>query len=338
MAYQTGTSTNLADLLSKLNTFATANGWTSDEFDTVNGDWALSKNNIYVSARWDVSSPNHLALYQALAFDGTATKPGDHTDDSGHGYNATTANTDALLDDERCVNDLGNGPYTSYHFFENDASPAYIHVVVQSSPNIFKHFGFGEINKFGDWTGGEYCYGYYQGTGANQNAISSTTCNLFDGVFAGNFASTGQRSATMHVEGLPNQAVGDKWGAVNGSRLFTNLASNTDGNGNALAPLLGGFRGGPVARWWGHFSGSNSIGFLPGYPIHCWHYDIANARARFLGNLPDIRGVDLRNFGQEEEVVVGSDTWVLFPSGRRTSDNVSFRTYFQGVAYKKVTT
>lgn len=338
MAYQTGSATDLADLLDKLNTFAVANGWTLDEFDTVNGDWAISKNDIFVSGRWNVATPLHLSLHQALAFDGASTLPGDHTDDSGHGYNATSSHVNTLLDDERHVSDIGDGPFPSYHFFEHNAGPAYIHVVVQSEAGIYKHFGFGELSKVGDWTGGEYCYGYYQSTGTSQTAVSNNSVMLFDGINNGNMVNIGQRNATMHVEGLPGMGASDKWGAIVGSLSIAGLSSDLDGNGNPLTHMLGGFRGGPVARWWGQLTeGSNSIGFVPMYPINVWHYQSSNARVRLLGHMPDVRGISLRNFSDEEEVVIGGDTWVLFPSARRTPDNIPHRTYHQGIAYKKVT-
>ena len=337
MAYETGSATDLDDLLSKLNTFATANGWTSDEFDTVNGDWALSKNDVYVSARWDVTTVQHLALYQALAFDGAATLPGDHTDDSGHGFNSNSSHVDTNLDNERHVADIGDGPFATYHFFENDASPAYIHIIVQVSAGVFRHFGFGELDKIGDWTGGEYCYGHYMDNLPNQTAVDPRTSMLFDGLNTENPVNFGQRNATMHVEGLPGMGGSDKWGCIFGSRTLS-LASDTDGNGNSLTRLLGGFRGGPIARAWAEFDGSNSVGFVPMYPINVWHHEDSTSRIRLLGSMADVRGVSLRNFEAEEEVTIGSDTWVLFPSGRKTADNVTNRTYLQGIAYKKVTT
>jgi hypothetical protein len=336
MAYSTGSATDLADLLSDLNTFATANGWTVDEFDTVAGDWAIHKNTVYVSGRWDVSSPVALSLHQALGFISTATLPGNHTDDSGHGYKAGASHTNANLVTERHVSDLGPGPFLSYHFFENDASPAYIHVVAQTAAGVYKHFGFGELDKIGDWTGGEYCYGYYTDSAVNQTAIATDISILFDAVFLGAMANIGQRSATVHVEGLSGMTGAQKWGAVMGSRSAA-LTGDTDINGELLTRLLGGFRGGPVGSRWAHHDGSNFIGFAPMYPINLWHHEDSNGRVRLLGTLPDVRGISIRNFEDEEEVVIGSDTWIVFPSGRRTADNLAFRTYHQGIAYKKVT-
>lgn len=335
MAYQTGSATDLDDLLSKLSTFLVANGWTEDEMDTVGGAMAFSKNSVYVSGRWDPADPQHLSLHQALGFISTATEPGDHTDDSGHGYNDTSAHTNSLLLAQRCVAYLGDGAFTSYHFFEQDSGPAYIHIVVQSSTDTYKHFGWGDLDKQGDWTGGEYCYGHYQDSLTNQSATATDSYMLFDGINNLSSTTTGRRSATMHVEGLTGQGGSDKWGTIRGTAATA--STHVDGNGNTLAHLLGGFRGGPVARAWGGFQGSNEIGFIPMYPINAWHFDDPNNRLRLLGTMADVRGVHIKNFSPGQEVTVGGDTWVLFPSGKRTSDNVANRTYFQGIAYKKVT-
>jgi len=338
MAYQTGSATDLEDLISKLLTFATANGWTQDEFATADGDFALHKDDIYVSGRWDTVTPQHVSLHQALGFDGTGTLPGDHTDDSGHGYNDSSSHVDTNLDNERSVTYIGDGPFTTYHFFEDDdGTRSYLHVVVQSETDVYRHFGFGEVDKVGTWTGGEYCYGHYQDNGTSQQATAADTCMLFDGINSSNPDNIGKRNATIHVEGLNGQGGSDKWGIVFGSRTI-DVSGDLDGNGNSLTRCLGGFRGGPVAFAWGGFSGSNLVGFVPMYPINVWHFEEANSRVRLLGSMPHVRGVNMRNFAPEQEVTIGGDTWVFFPSSRRTSDNVANRTYHQGIAYKKVTT
>ncbi len=56
----------------------------------------------------------------------------------------------------------------------------------------------------------------------------------------------------------------------------------------------------------------------------------------FLGNIPDIRGIDIFNFSAEQEITIGSDTWIVFPQTIRTEANIVDRSYYQGFAYKKV--
>ena len=59
-----------------------------------------------------------------------------------------------------------------------------------------------------------------------------------------------------------------------------------------------------------------------------------------LGQMKDVRGLNIRDFADEEEIVVGSDTWVVFPTYRRAPTDTTAQGYtgYQGIAYKKVTT
>lgn len=330
MAYETGSATGLSDLLSKLNTFASANGWTIDEFDTVGGDWAISKNGIFISGRWDTTSASILALYQALAFSGTGTLPGAHTDDSGNGFNTSTSHTNANLDNERHVNFETTGPYPSYHFFENDSGPAYIHVVVEVITDRFVHFGFGEINKIGTWTGGEYCYGQQHQTTTGTTTNSSW---LLDGGFADATSTNEQMAATLHMEGLPGMTGAQKWGQVWGTP--TGIPNDTGGNAKMF--VQGGYRGGPIAHSFGIFAGSNTSGLVPMYPLGLFYNRASPNEGYFLGWQPDVRAVSIKNFAPKEEVVIGSDTWIMFPAGIRTLASVTGATRFLGIAYKKVT-
>ena len=73
------------------------------------------------------------------------------------------------------------------------------------------------------------------------------------------------------------------------------------------------------------------------YPLAIFARDFANDFCFFMGNIPDIRGIDIFNFAPAQEVTIGSDVWILFPQVRRTEDNIVGRTYYAGIAYKKVT-
>jgi len=148
--FETGTATGIADLLTKLGTFATAVAgvWVQDQLDTVGGSFALHKSTggveIWVSFRWDVATPQHLSVHQALGYTG-GNQPGNHPNDSGNGYNANTSHVDTSLALERHVSDLGTGPFPSYFFFEDNH---YIHVVVEIVTDEFRHFGFGLLNPY----------------------------------------------------------------------------------------------------------------------------------------------------------------------------------------------
>lgn len=320
MAFETGSATNMADLITKLFTFAVANGWTQDQLDTGTGKAAMHRGNIYVSFRWNTTTPLNLGLYQALGYTG-GNDPGTHPNDSGNG--AVSA-TNATIDDERYV-DLGNGAFPSYHFFEYDT---YIHIVVERTTDIFRHFGFGSITKFGDWTGGEYCYGMHQQSGS---PIDAASCYLADGLMS--TAGNRERSSTLHAEGLPGQSGSSKWGEISG---FSSAPSN-DTAGNSRILVNGGFRGSPVARQFGLFAAGNSSGLIPTYPIALWYQRLATSDVYFLGTLPDVRGVNIGLFVAKQEITIGSDTWIIFPAALKTTTSVTDRTRHMGIAYKKVT-
>jgi len=344
MAYETSTASGMGDLLSKLSTFAVANGWTEDHIDdgvtvSTEGIFALSKGDVYVSMKYAADSPNHMSLHQALGFINTSTDPGDHTDDSGNGYNGASPYADASLDDERCVNDLGDGPYPSYHFFEKDSSPAYIHVVVQQETDVYRHFGFGTLDKFNDWTGGEYCYGHYHATGTSgltATGVSTGHSVLLDGLNAISSA-TARRCATIHAESLPGQGGSEKWLQVCGLTSMTNSANWTDSAGEDKQVCSGGFRAGIVAPHLGNFVVDPTTGFLPTYAIEPVYVDATNSFAYPLGQLPDVLGISMHNLTPGQEITLGADTYVVFPAGRRGTALLDWRTYYQGIAYKKVT-
>jgi hypothetical protein len=274
-----------------------------------------------------------MSVHQALG-NGGSVFPGAHTDDSGNGYNDAFG-SDNDLDNERCVNDIGDGPFPSYHFFEQDSGPAYVHVVVEISSETYRHFGWGEMEKFNDWTGGEYCYAHFADENTNSSAVDTGADVPFDGIDSGASGSTARRGATIHAEGLPHQGGSEKWlhhaGGVSADDTDFN---DTAGNTKRLA--FGGMRGGPL---WPltQFRSDVSTGHIPLTPLAIFTRDFTNDFVYFLGNIPDIRMVDIFNFAAGQEVTIGSDTWVLFPQVRRTEDDVTGRTYYAGIAYKKVT-
>ncbi len=343
MTFETGTAVDLEDLLGKLDTFAdtTHGGWTggyATNPQTTDGWFELSKGNLSVSMKYPVGAqgpPEHMSLHHATAFVGVSTAPGAHTNDSGNGYNTgTTGHTNANLLTERCVRDIGNGPFPSYYFFADDTSPNdYIHVVVEVSTNEFRHFGFGKLLTVGDnWTGGEYVYGHYMD---NNTAATPNDPNhqcFLDGL--GTSSAERLRAATIRIaSGLPNQSPAI-WG-VSLPQISANLLNDTAGN--ARRQIHGTFRAGIEVNGWGSIAGSAASGFVSLSSIAAYYRDPNNARAYLLGHIPDVRTLNIRNFAAKQEVTIGTDTWFIFPWTIRTEANVEYRSAFAGVAYKKVT-
>ncbi len=324
MAFSTGTAASMSALITALDTFIVANGWTQDELNTGTGRaaWHRTATGVanWVSVRWDTSSPNHLGIYQALGFT-VSNDPGTHPNDSGNG---AVSGSNATIDDERHVNALGNGPMT-YWFFEQDY---YVHIVVESAADTFKHFGWGALEKTGDWTGGEYAYGHYKvGTGAI--AVADTL--LLDGAFNETNATNKARAATVHIEGLPNQAGSGKWGQPQGS----SVTPQNDTAAVAKAVLQGGFRGGPTACYFGRYSAGSGSGGIPMYPIEIYYQDLPNVRVYYLGRMKDVRGINIRNFAPRDVVAIGGSDWYIFPSQQKSVGSSTTGTNNQGIAYRR---
>lgn len=327
MSYENGTASDIADLFSKLKTFATGTpGWNDSSLTPTTDRLGLDDGSTYVQFRWDTSTPANVGIYQSLGITSAATDPGNHTDDSGNG---AISGTNSVLDDERHVALVDSSML--YWFFEDDS---YIHVVAETNstpPESYAHFGFGAITKVGDWTGGQYVYGWRKDPagGSSDSAVRVLSSMLLDG--AADSSAPGDMNgyvATLHIEGLPNQTASGKWAIVWGDIG----SEGTDRGGTGRDTVQGGFRGGPVARPFARFSSNSEKGLSHFYPITLWYREGSNAY--YLGEQPDVRGVNIEFFAPGDELVIGSDTWVIFPSHRKDSTG----TRFQGIAYKKVVT
>lgn len=339
MTYETGTATNFEDLLSKLDTFAqtTHGGWSSaysPNPNTTNRWFELNKGSLSFSMRYPsgMTTGDSPSVHHATGSAGSGVAPGAHTADSGNGYNVGTGGTSASFETERCVLDLGNGPYPSYHFFADDVDNDYIHVVVEYLTGNFRHFGFGTLDKFGDgWTGGEYVYGHYQEQNANAATTDDDTQVLLDGR-----GTTGGRlrAPTVRIaSGLANQSPA-VWGVV---IALASASVLTDTAGNVRRQIHGGYRSGMVARGFGNQVGVGSAGYIGLQPIDVYYRDPSNPRVYLLGHMADVRAVNVRNFEPAQEITIGSDTWVIFPVSLRTEASVANRSLYSGIAYRKVT-
>lgn len=339
MAFQQGSATDLDDLFNDLATFLTgALGWTLNGTVGSTG-FGFSKGNIFVQFRYDGSSPpaegRTLAIYQSLGYDSSA--PGGNPDDSGSGhFQASGTPADSTLDNSRHISNVGDGPFPNYWFFA-DTSPDYVHIVLEVRTDEFRHFGFGLLDKFGDnWTGGEYVYGHKQ---SSSNPTSPVDYVLIDALanLATGVNANADDVATVHVESLPGQDPTSKWG-ISWSNLVA--SPGTDRAGNPRVLTIGGARGGFIAGPQGGFGGSAATGLIPLVPMGVFYVEPQTGlRAMFLGWMKDVRLANMRDIQPRDEINIGGDDWIFFPTSIRTLQTVSppLRSSFvAGIAYKKI--
>ena len=361
MAYTSGSAATWGAVMSALDTFMTGTpgstvlgGFTQDDYDdgattASEGYAAWHKDSLYVGVKWIANDPQYMSIHQATGY--TAGQyPGDHTGDSGNGYNDTVGSGTVFgvngstgsssLGSFRCINGIDETSPFNYYFFGDDTAETYVHVVVEVATDTYRHFGWGNMDKFHDWTGGEYCYGHFQEEATNTTEGTDTGCQIsFDGLSTTNVTSLQRRYATMRVTGFGHQDVGEVYMQMGGSRTSDEGTHDTDTAGNYKRLMFGGFRGGPIAYLLGPYRADVATGHIPMYPFTVFARDYTTGDEKFylMGKIPDTRGIDIYNFSPAQEVTIGSDTWQIFPASRRTEDAVEGRTYYQGIAYKKIT-
>lgn len=337
MTFQVVVPASVSDLVSKMSDFLEANLWTVDQLDLAGGKAAWNDGTTYVSVRWESSSSLYLALYQALGFTSTGTAPGNHAGDSGNG--AVSGVDSSLLAARRAL--VGPSPLQMWCFAGN----GYVNFVVQQLAARYTHFGWGMLNKVGVWTGGSYAHAARQQFGFNTAyTLEGATC-LLDGL-AKSGGTSPQPSdmegyvATVHAEGLPNQAGASKWAVVMSSGQPNGTGAGqlgTDRAGNARAHLIGGYRGGFVASPFGSFAGITTKAHVPQYPIVVAHFDRTTGDVRVLGSMPDVRGMSIQNFAAGDRVSRGGSDWLVFPCGEKwVSGALTNQTGYAGVSYKVV--
>jgi len=340
VAYSTGAATDIPDLMSKIETFISANGWTIDEADSFQGQPAWHKNSCYVSFRYDGSSPSafgrSMGVYQATGYSGTGTRPGGHTGDSGCGYWVASVPADSTIDTYRCVYQMGDGPFTYWLFEYDDGTVYYINIVLEVRQGEYRHIGFGMLEKFGDWgghAGGEYLYGCRNESGYN----SGDSCFGLDSGNTGSSTEGTDSAASIRVGGsYPGKELSD-WATVTSSKtLYTN---SKDRANVQRSGVLGGVRKGAFPAVYGQFTGYPGFtGVIPMTAIELFMIDYTNGRTRFLGAQKDIRFLSIANFSAAEEVVIGSDTWVMFPilkKGTLMAADAQGDSGYAGFAYRK---
>jgi hypothetical protein len=332
MAFQTGSSASIENLMVQLSAFLTANGWTQDFFTTGDGGViGFSKNGVFVCFKWaETTDGGTLAVYQNTSND-NSTSLWLATGDSGSG---TASNTLTNLDAARSVNQFA-GPHSGYWFFENDSNPAYCHVVVEVDAGRFRHFGFGEIEKIGVWTGGEYCYGHWWNQGSS--TIDNPAAGQHDFGMEGYSLQSTLFRGTMRVDGYAGEPSAATVWALMGSGN-TGAAGN-DRAGNPRYQASGGWR---VSREFQHLhafelSLLNAFKPMATVPVELLNFAGAPDQIRRVGYQADIRMMNIANLDPGQIINIAGDNWYFFPWVRKQFlQNNTEESWNGGIAYKRV--
>jgi hypothetical protein len=300
MAFQTSTSSSPQDLLDKLVTFATAQGWTITSvvgyrdgitYDQVSmTDGSASQNPYFHFLADDDLNTAAINCQPSRLYVDTETPFYAHTGSPNTGGGPGTY---ISIGHRASADNQGfGGASTAYWFFAGTTSDGrYMHVVVEGDAGVFFHLAFGTIEKAGTFNGGAYMT-------AMQTDDSSQVMWPFT-FSPGNWHST-------------------QW--LRCDNVLTGGTVTTDGG---------------TSRWTEHFgqafAGNTSLS-------HAWAFGGVipwNQRTPFgpnlcltwedtvpsptlddfviLGHTPDIRIVSMDGREPGEIVTIGSDDWYLFP-------------------------
>ena len=294
IVYQTGTSSGLQDMLSKVSTFATTTVglWTQDVFDTSSS-----------TSRW-----LHLHLTAGGCSVGLEfTYPFTGTGAAGvlnvigdEGYTGS-GNYLLMTNPARAVPvDFPATAFTSYYLF---GGPDYIHCVVQSAAGIYKHFNFGILNKYGTWTGGSYFTGSYWPFGGGTYGYYS------DQVYVGGPWDSMSSNRSGSTWELNYQDGTHHWSTWEGYQ--NNGAQNIYSSAPGEVYGWGGARGG-----WHHEqvrTGPNTFnGVAPMEPIVLFVQQTGGLYAP-AGAVKGAQYINMKNYNPGDTFTIGSATWQVFP-------------------------
>lgn len=136
-----------------------------------------------------------------------------------------------------------------------------------------------------------------------------------------------QTSGNMSTPGVTTKAIGDV-NAGDDSVLFG--VANCSGYSNGLGASLWACE--PTFT-------ANSVPLIPIFVGATVDFE-SDRRMAPVAQIPDVFRVNMKSLDPEQEILVGSDTYVVFPmvnkDSQNTLDNEGY-TGFEGLAYKKIT-
>jgi len=295
MAYFTGTANTPADLLLKLKSHAESIGWITDRSSA--NEWCCHNDDGF----WSIKAfNNYLNLFGNTGFNSSKAydkQPGSSGDNKQYQNHKGT----------RC--NLASSPFVAYHLF---ATEDYLHLVTEIASGQFRPLFIGTLDKRGAvYEGGQYVCGYYQAS--NRRYYS------FDGAING-YQEYPSLIRVDAQDGEPSPY----W--LPFDRYYVNHTAIGLGNGYLSSSHPSALL---VETSANRLTGGTLL-------IPCTIYTVgAENRTRMIGEVPDFRVCRMDYLSPGDTVIVGSETWRVFPPVERTA-NDNQGSGMVGYAYKVV--
>lgn len=311
MAYQTGTATSRNDLLDKLRVWLSGTlSWTINGWADLGSDKRLhvQKGNIYVNFRSVTNSFPFDYYNSSYRMDGIAIQGStgyDSGEDWDHqpGYVQNTDSGDGDYQKSAGAAIVGLSGSFSYWFF---ATGDLITVVVESASGVYQHMIFGQITKFGTYTGGYFCSASFSPYRGNERYNAKSACD-----FLGSDETYGEHTMHLYLSGIDSKT--DWW--CNGEKADQNAdAFNLHLKSSAVTTTS------ELNEHDNHVLNmrlfENSPNSFNGVHPLLYIYLLAqrsSSNYSILGYLDGVRQINMLNKLPGDEITLGSDTWKIFP-------------------------
>lgn len=288
MAYAELTATSPDDVIDKIATFASSNGWTIHRNNLVstNRTLTLSKGTDYIH----VYNTNNTDVYLLISvgYDG-ALAPSAQPNPSGS-----------------AVTNLLAGPYTKLYLFADSSPSNYIHVAVETSGGIFRHMSFGMMDKLGTWTGGTYVDGtYWRLDGQVAYHWEQQHSALFCSSSYYPYTICGSIRCDIAEDSVTNgfARLSERFSYRAYTGLFGNQSNSSNGDGYLTT----------------QFYNRNAAPFSSQVTLGTILADVSRTGGFWstLGAFPNVRYLNIANFAPGQEITIGTDTWKVFPMLRK---------------------
>lgn len=272
------------------------------------------------------ASANCLMLFSGLGAYASGIEGSLNGDDGlGSAYTLANINSGPAFVNMRGFQPL-IGPFPNLYMFSN-ASGDYVHIVLEWSTGKYRHMAFGKLIQFGTWPGGNgsyFCGSYWSQNGLGTNgSINNPTDNTHMLPFQNSAAGAGPA-----VDWTVNYSNGtDHW--IGPSELMFGTVQHRQGRSSV--------RGG-ANRMFKNIQESLFTGLMPLGPIVVGAVKLSDTPTtiRFIGQVPDMRTVNLAHLAPAAEMPIGSDTWKVFPLSSKGINVGQESSAFSGLAYKKI--
>ncbi|MGH9746526.1 MAG: hypothetical protein ACRD59_10520 [Candidatus Acidiferrales bacterium] len=325
MNYQSGSATSSTDLLQQLVTWLVGLGWTQDRSAAEGSGWtaSLHKNGNYAHLRAAESettiwSSNFGAAHYGLhMFTGTAFIGGQLFKDQTTGAPIASGGSNTI----GVGMQLSAGPFSNYFFFA-DGTADNIVVVVEKTPGLYEHIGWGlSLEKAGSYTGGAYFFGSAAGYYVSDTSVAAGTNGFTSSSDCPGVNLDAIGGGCMFVRADVDSWTG-KWVSISvvasGNQGYTGKIGDCSvkGKNNSMKSNF------PVYAYSnaGQFQErqtSQQDGRANLLPLMLWaQRDSTTSGFSLLGTVPWVFASNAvgNGFSNADEYVIGSTTYKLFPN------------------------